>query len=106
LKSDLLLRIKDAETSAAQRIAQAEGEAKLVLAEARRQAESLLADARQQADFAYSGKVEQARKQAEGEALKTIAKGGQKAQGARSAFQSALPEATKRALKVIEARLG
>lgn len=106
LKSDLLMRIKDAETAAATRTQAAEAEAKQLLADARRQAEAILADARQQADFAYSAKVEQARKQAETEAARTVQKGGGQAEAARKAFQSGLPQATQRALKVIEGRLG
>ncbi|HUR61451.1 MAG TPA: HrpE/YscL family type III secretion apparatus protein [Candidatus Thermoplasmatota archaeon] len=105
MKSDLLMRIKDAETAANQRTAAAEAEAKQVLAEARRQAEAILADARQQADFAYAAKVEQARKQAESEASRTVQKGGAQGESARKAFQSGLPQATQRALKVIEGRL-
>jgi len=106
MKSDLLMRIKDAETAASQRQAQAEAEAKQILAEARRQAESLLADARQQADFAYSAKLEQARKQAEAEAKKTVAGGAQQAEAARKSFQSGLPQAVQRGVKLIEGRLG
>jgi vacuolar-type H+-ATPase subunit H len=105
LKSDLLLRIKDAETAAGQRVAQAEAEAKQVVAESRRQAEALLAEGRAQADFAYTARIEQARKAAETEGQKAVAKGKAQAQSARKGFESGLSGATGRALKVIEGRL-
>ena len=77
MKSELLLRIKDAEAAASTRVAAAETEAKAILAEGRTQA-----------DFAYTSMVKKARKDAEANAKKTVAKGQSDAQASQAKFQS------------------
>jgi V/A-type H+-transporting ATPase subunit G/H len=105
LKSELLLRIKDAETGAKSRIAQAEAEAKTILADARRQAEALLAEGRAQADFAHSSRLEAARKDADAAGKKLAVKGQKDAETVRARFLAGSAGVAERALKVIESKL-
>lgn len=105
MKSELLLRIKEAETEANRKVAAAEEQAKAIVADARRQAEAILADARQQADFAYQSRVEAARKAAEAEAQKTVANGQKLAADLRKRFESGAAAAAPRVVKLFEGSL-
>lgn len=105
MKSELLLRIKEAETEANRKVASAEEQAKAVVADARRQAEALLADARQQADFAYQSRIDASRKDADAEGKKTVAKGTKKAADLRKSFESGAAAAAPRVVKLFEGRL-
>ena len=105
MKSELLTRIKDAETDANARVQAAEAEAKQLVAEARRQADAILADARAQADFAYQSRIDAARGSADKAAAAEVAKGQKAAQAIRSKFASGLPAATERVLALLEAKL-
>lgn len=105
VKSDLLVRIKDAEAEAQSRQAQAEAEAKAIVADARRQAEAMLAEGRAQADFAAQSRLEQARKAAGEEAKKAVAAGEKQAAALRKRFESAATGAAPRVVKLFEDRL-
>lgn len=105
MQSELLLRIKDAETAAKTRVAQAEAEAKAIVADARRQADAILAEGRAQADFAYSSRVDNARKDADVKAKATQAKGQKDAAALRKRYETGAAGATERALKILEAKL-
>ncbi len=105
VKNDLLLRIKDAETSAKSREDAAHAEAQKIVAEARRQAESVVADAKQQADFAYQGRLDQARASAKAESEKVVAEGHKKATANRKKFETGLNAAVERTVKRIEGHL-
>lgn len=99
------MRIKDAEADASSRTAKAEAEAQKIVAEARRQAESLLADARQQADYAYQGRLDQARNASAQEAQKVVAEGQKKAAANRKKFDAGLDAAVTRAIAKVEGHL-
>jgi vacuolar-type H+-ATPase subunit H len=106
VKSDLLVRIKDAEAEAASRQSQAEGEAQAIVADARRQAEAILAEARTQADFAHQSRLEAARKAADEDAKKVVAAGNGQAAALRKRFESVAADAAPRVVKLFEERLG
>ena len=106
MKSELLLRIKDAETAANSRVAAAEAEAKGIVADARRQAEAILADARQQADFAYQSRIDAARAASEKTSAAEVSKGKKAAEALRKRYESGVAGSTDRILKVLEEKLG
>lgn len=105
MKSDLLLKIKSAESEADGRVAAAEVEAKAIVADARRQAEAILAEGRAQTDFAHQSRIETARKAAETEATKTVAAGQKKAAETKKRVEAGLPAAIERSVKLFEERL-
>ena len=105
MKSELLLRIKEAEVEANRKVASTEDQATAVVADARRQAEAVLADARQQTDFAFQSRIDAARKEADAEAKKTVAKGERQAAELRKRFEASAPAAAPRVLKLFEGRL-
>ena len=106
MKSELLTRIKEAETAANSRVQAAESEAKQIVAEARRQADAILADARQQADFAHQSRLDAARAAAEKASATEVAKGKKSAEALRKKYESGVTGATDRVLKLLEAKLG
>ena len=105
MKSELLLRIKDAETSAKARVEAAEAEAKTILAEARRQADAILAEGRTQSDFAHQSRIEAARKEADAAGKKAATKGQKDAEAVRARFLAGVTGVPTRAIKVIESHL-
>ncbi len=106
MKSDLLVRIKDAEAEASSRHANAEAESAAIVADARRQAEAILAEARTQADYAHQSRLETARKAADEDAKKVVASGQKEAAALRKRFESAAADAAPRVVKLFEERLG
>ncbi|MHB8632773.1 MAG: hypothetical protein ACYDBQ_02230 [Thermoplasmatota archaeon] len=105
MKSELLLRIKEAEGAADQHVAQAEAQAKSLVAEARRQAEALLADAKTQSDFAYTRRLEKARVDGEEEAKRLLAAGQKRATQLKAHFEAGVAAALPRAIKIFEEHL-
>ncbi len=105
VKSELLHRIKDAETAADERVAQAEAEAKQIRADARREAESIQAQGRDTAESTAQDLLATARSEAEATAETTVEAGLKKAKRLRASFEESAGDATGRVLKLFEERL-
>lgn len=105
MKSDLLLRIKDAETAADQKVEAAQAEAQQIITDARREAERILADGRAEADAAYADKLDEARAVADADAKKAISNGKRQATNARKKFDDGIDGVTDRVLTLFEESL-
>lgn len=105
VKSDILLRIQEAEAESHRKQADAEAQAKQIEADARRQADAIVAEGKQQADFAYQSRIDAAKENAEADAKSVAASGDKKAAELRKRFESGVTGAGTRAVKILEGRL-
>ena len=105
LKSDLLLRIRDAEAEADEKVKAAEAEAQKIGQEARREAERIVADGKASADAAYHDVVATTRADAEEASKKVLTGGKRQATTLRKRFEDNAPNVTERVLTLFEEKL-
>lgn len=105
MKSDLLLRIRDAESAASEQVAKAEEEAAKLVADARRQAEKTVAEGRAKADQAYQDRIAEARAAFAEAEKKAIASGKRQATTLRKKFDGGIDGAVDRVLELFEESL-
>ena len=105
MKSELLLRIKDAETAATEKVDAAEAQAHKILTQARREAERVLTEGRAQADAAYADRMAEVRAAAEEEGKKILSNGKRTATNLRKKFDAGIDGVTDRVLKLFEESL-
>lgn len=104
LKSELLLRIKQAEEEAASRVEQAEEEAKRIVTDARRQAEERIQEGKARADEEAAAKIEAVKVELREAEAQKIAEGRRDAESLRDRFSSGLEGTTDRILDLFEER--
>lgn len=105
MKSELLLQIQDAESTAAKRIADAEAQAQQIVADARREADAMTTEGREQADHAYQAKLDAARQSASSESERIMAEGTEVAANLRSGFEARGDGVADRVLALFEESL-
>lgn len=105
MKSELLMRIKDAEAAADARVAEARDEAQKTVAEARREAERIVADGKAAADASYQARLDEARTAAQADAEQVLAEGDKQAKALRKRFAAGMDGVGGRVQKLFEGRL-
>lgn len=105
MKTELLGRVKDAETAATGRIAAAEDEARKIVADARRKAEQIVIDGRAAAEAARQGTLDAARETVGEETKKLLASGKRQVTNLRKKFEAGVDGVTDRVVAIIEESL-
>lgn len=105
MKTELLGRVKDAETAAAQRVSAAEDEARKLVAAARRKAEQVIVDGRAAAETARQQALDAARDDVAEEGKKLLAGGKRQATNLRKKFETGVDGVTDRVVKILEESL-